>query len=325
MHRTPLSSGAQDARVLRSDKVVKKIKPFCLRNHYGLSVRSEDFAGQHVVFCCITFGALRRDLARVNKLAGLVSRLGSRNARVVVIIQAGFVVNQELSERLDGVIEVLFDPDDSVSRMFRGISGHDPVESPAVFWILGPAGDLVKWFNSDDFEGALEGLTSYFSARRLIGDCVPDAPLQQMQYGTSLTFGSGQWFAEKRVVVCGVPGAFTPICNREHLPGYIAAAAEMCATGVDHVVCIAVNDAYVMDAWARAIKISDKLSMLADGSGCFTRGMGLTLDLRGSGLGMRSRRYAMYVERGVIIHMNVETGFDVRVSDAASMLRLLKA
>ena len=324
MHRTPLSSGARDARVLRSGKVVKKIKPFCLRNHYGLSVRSEDFAGQHVVFCCITFGALRKDLARINKLAALVSRLGSRNARVVVIIQAGFAVNQELSEGLDSVIEVLFDPDDSVSRMFRGISGHDPVESPAVFWILGPTGDLVKWTNADNFEGGLEALISYFSARRLIGDCVPDTPLQQIKCGDSLTFGSGEWFAEKRVVVCGVPGAFTPICNREHLPGYIAAAPEMCATGVDHVVCIAVNDAYVMDAWARATKTSGKLSMLADGSGWFTRGMGLTLDLRGSGLGMRSRRYAMYVEGGVIIHMNVEAGFDVRVSDAASMLRLLK-
>jgi len=305
------------------DQVVKNIKPFSLRNHSGVSIRSGDFSGQHVVFCCVALGTLAAFASKTNKLAQLVSRLGSRNTRVVLITQAGHLANQDFAMRVGGSIDVLLDADGAVSKMLRSICDLGRVDCQASFFVLGAMGKLVKWWNAGDLEDGLEALNDYSSAKRLIGDRVPDVPIQQLEHGEVLTRSSGEWFAEKRVVVFGVPGAFTPVCNLEHLPGYIAAAGEMRARGVDQVVCIAVNDAYVMDAWARATKTSSKVAMLADGSGRFTRGMGLSLDLGDAGLGARSRRYAMVVEGGVIIHMNVEAGFDVRVSGANSILQLL--
>ena len=276
--------------------------------------------GQHVVFCCIT---LRAFASGTNKLTALVSRLGSRNARVVVITQAGLAANQNFAARVGGSIDVLLDDDGAVSQMLRSVCGQDRVDGEAFLAVLGPTGKLVKWLDAGDLKGGLEALNHYFLAKRLIGDRVPNVPLQQLEDGKVLSLSSREWFAEKRVVVFGVPGAFTPVCNLEHLPGYLAAAGQMHARGVDQIVCIAVNDAYVMDAWARATKTPSTVAMLADGSGRFTRAMGLSLDLRGAGLGLRSRRYAMLVEGGVIIHMNVETGFDVSVSGAAPMLQLL--
>ena len=276
--------------------------------------------GQHVVFCCVTLGAFA---SGTNQLTALVSRLGSRNARVVVITQAGLAASQNFAARVGGSIDVLLDDDGAVSQMLRSVCGQDRVDCQAFLVVLGPMGKLVKWQDAADLEGGLEALSHYFLAKRLIGDRVPNVPVQQFEHGKVLTRSSREWFAEKRVVVFGVPGAFTPVCNLEHLPGYVAAAGQMHAKGVDQIVCIAVNDAYVMDAWARATKTPSTVAMLADGSGRFTRGMGLSLDLRGAGLGMRSRRYAMLVEGGVIIHMNVEAGFDVHVSGAAPMLQLL--
>ena len=276
--------------------------------------------GQHVVFCCVTLGAFA---SGTNQLTALVSRLGSRNARVVVITQAGLAASQNLAARAGGSIDVLLDDDGAVSQMLRSVCGQDRVDGEAFLAVLGPTGKLVKWLDAGDLKGGLEALNHYFLAKRLIGDRVPNVPVQQFEHGKVLTRSSREWFAEKRVVVFGVPGAFTPVCNLEHLPGYVAAAGQMQAKGVDQIVCIAVNDAYVMDAWARVTKTPSTVAMLADGSGRFTRGMGLSLDLRGAGLGMRSRRYAMLVEGGVIIHMNVEAGFDVHVSGAAPMLQLL--
>ena len=276
--------------------------------------------GQHVVFCCVTLGAFA---SGTNQLTALVSRLGSRNTRVVVITQAGLAASQNLAARAGGSIDVLLDDDGAVSQMLRSVCGQDRVDCQAFLVVLGPMGKLVKWLDAADLEGGLEALSHYFLAKRLIGDRVPNVPVQQFEHGKVLTRSSREWFAEKRVVVFGVPGAFTPVCNLEHLPGYVAAAGQMHAKGVDQIVCIAVNDAYVMDAWARVTKTPSTVAMLADGSGRFTRGMGLSLDLRGAGLGMRSRRYAMLVEGGVIIHMNVEAGFDVHVSGAAPMLQLL--
>ena len=276
--------------------------------------------GQHVVFCCITLSAFA---SGSNQLTALVSRLGSRNARVVVITQAGLAANQNFAARVGGSIDVLLDDDGSVSQMLRSVCGQDRVDWQAFLAVLGPMGKLVKWLGAGDLEGGLEALNHYFLAKRLIGDHVPNVSLQQLEHGRVLTRSAREWFAEKRVVVFAVPGAFTPVCNLEHLPGYVAAAGQMHARGVDQIVCIAVNDAYVMDAWARATKTPSTVAMLADGSGRFTRAMGLSLDLRGAGLGMRSRRYAMLVEGGVIMHMNVEAGFDVHVSGAAPMLQLL--
>ncbi len=125
-------------------------------------------------------------------------------------------------------------------------------------------------------------------------------------------------FGGKKVVVFAVPGAFTPTCSAKHLPGFVQHAGEFAAKGVDTVVCMAVNDAFVMSAWAKDQNVDGKIVMLADGSGAFTKALGLELDLVARGLGMRSQRFAMVVENGVVSHLMVEApgGFDVSRAEA---------
>ncbi len=132
-------------------------------------------------------------------------------------------------------------------------------------------------------------------------------------------------FGGQRVVLFGVPGAFTPACSDTHLPGYQARASDFKALGVGTVACVAVNDAFVMDAWARARGVGDDILMLADGSGDFTRAVGLELDGRGFGLGIRSRRYAAVIDDGVVSLLEVEPGRGVTVSSAEALLGKLRA
>ncbi len=115
-----------------------------------------------------------------------------------------------------------------------------------------------------------------------------------------------------------VPGAFTPTCSAKHLPGFLQHAAEFKAKGVDRIVCMAVNDAFVMGAWAKDQKTGNHITMLADGSGAFTRALGLELDLVARGLGVRSQRFALVTENGVVTHLAVEEpgGFDVSRAEA---------
>ena len=120
-----------------------------------------------------------------------------------------------------------------------------------------------------------------------------------------------------------VPGAFTPTCSDYHLPGYLIRAAELRAKGVETIACVAVNDAFVMDAWADDQEVGDEIVMLADGNGTFTRAMGLELDGSGSGLGMRSQRYAAVIDDGVITALMVEPAKGLTVSSAESVLASL--
>jgi peroxiredoxin len=129
-------------------------------------------------------------------------------------------------------------------------------------------------------------------------------------------------FAGKKVLLFAVPGAFTPGCSMTHLPGYVVNADKIKAAGVDTIVCMAVNDAFVMDAWGKA-QNADELLMLADGNGEFTAALGLELDGSGFGLGHRSQRFAMLVDDGTITHLNVEPGAGVDVSSAETMMALL--
>jgi peroxiredoxin len=124
------------------------------------------------------------------------------------------------------------------------------------------------------------------------------------------------------VLLFAVPGAFTPGCSMTHLPGYVVNADKIKAAGVDSIVCMAVNDAFVMDAWGKA-QNADELIMLGDGNGEFTAALGLELDGSGFGLGTRSQRFAMIVEDGTISHLNVEPGAGVDVSSAETMMALL--
>ena len=125
----------------------------------------------------------------------------------------------------------------------------------------------------------------------------------------------------KKVVLFGLPGAFTPTCSGKHVPGYLAAYDTLKAKGVDEIVCVAVNDGYVMAAWGLDQKVGKRIRMLGDGSGDFTRKLGLEIDLSAAGLGKRSQRFSMLVEDGVVKTVNVEAPGKFEVSDATTMLR----
>ena len=131
--------------------------------------------------------------------------------------------------------------------------------------------------------------------------------------------------AGKTIALFAVPGAFTPTCSAKHVPGYIDNFAELKAAGVDEIWCVSVNDAFVMGAWAREQKTDGKVRMLADGSAAFAQATGLTLDLTGRGLGLRSNRYSMLVKDGKVAFLNVEEAGQFEVSDAAKLLAQAKA
>lgn len=124
----------------------------------------------------------------------------------------------------------------------------------------------------------------------------------------------------KKVVFFGLPGAFTPTCSGKHVPGYIEAYDALKAKGVDTIVCLSVNDGFVMAAWGRDQKVGDKVRMLGDGSADFTKKLGLELDLTANGMGVRCRRFSMLVDDGVVKTLNVEEGPKFEVSDAKTMV-----
>ena len=129
--------------------------------------------------------------------------------------------------------------------------------------------------------------------------------------------------AGKQIVIFGLPGAFTPTCSAKHVPGYVENCDAIKAKGVDEIWCVSVNDPFVMGAWGRDQKVGKKVRMLGDGSGEFTKKLGLELDLTARGLGVRSDRYAMIVEDGVVKSLDREAPGKFEVSDAASILKKL--
>lgn len=131
--------------------------------------------------------------------------------------------------------------------------------------------------------------------------------------------------AGKKIALFALPGAFTPTCSAQHVPGYVAALDELRAVGVDEIWCLSVNDAFVMGAWGRDQKAVGKVRMLGDGSAEFAKAMGLVLDLSARGFGVRSQRYSALVVDGVIKTLNVEEGGKFEVSDAATMLAQARA
>jgi peroxiredoxin len=127
----------------------------------------------------------------------------------------------------------------------------------------------------------------------------------------------------KKVVIFGLPGAFTPTCSAKHVPSYLQNYDKLKARGVDDILCLSVNDAFVMGAWAKDQKAAGKVRMMADGSAAFTKALGLELDLTGRGMGVRCQRFSMLVDDGVVKALNVEAPGKFEVSDAESMLRQL--
>ena len=150
------------------------------------------------------------------------------------------------------------------------------------------------------------------------GENLPEATLHLMQEGKPTPMAVGDLFAGKKVVLFAVPGAFTPTCSNAHLPGYVVKADELKGKGVDSIVCLSVNDAFVMDAWGKD-KNADQLLMVADGNGDFTKALGLEMDGSGFGLGTRSQRYAMIVDDGKVTKLAVEAPGKLEVSAAEAI------
>jgi glutaredoxin/glutathione-dependent peroxiredoxin len=153
-----------------------------------------------------------------------------------------------------------------------------------------------------------------------VGDRIPDVRLHTMTKEGVRGVSSSDLLGKGKVVLFAVPGAFTPTCSEQHLPGFVVRADEIRAKGVDRVACVSVNDPFVMDAWARDHEVGNDILMLADGNGEFTKAMGLEMDGSGFGLGWRSQRYAAILDDGVVSALFVEPGPGLSVSSAESVL-----
>jgi len=163
-----------------------------------------------------------------------------------------------------------------------------------------------------------------------VGDKLPDGTLTEMidteTPGCTIgpnAFQVSNLTKDKRIVIFGLPGAFTPTCSAKHVPSYTANYDKLKAKKIDEIWCVSVNDAFVMGAWGKDQKSQGKVRMMADGSALFTKAMGLEMDLTSRGMGVRSQRYSMLVDDGVVKSLNVEGPGKFEVSDAESMLKQL--
>ncbi|RID65360.1 hypothetical protein BRARA_D00560 [Brassica rapa] len=160
-----------------------------------------------------------------------------------------------------------------------------------------------------------------------VGDKLPDSTLSYLDPTTNdvKTVTVSSLTAGKKTILFAVPGAFTPTCSQKHVPGFVSKAAELRSKGVDVIACVSVNDAFVMEAWRKDLGISDEVMLLSDGNGEFTGKLGVELDLRDKpvGLGVRSRRYAILAEDGVVKVLNLEEGGAFTNSSAEDMLKAL--
>ncbi|GAB6260939.1 peroxiredoxin [Photobacterium sp. CCB-ST2H9] len=153
------------------------------------------------------------------------------------------------------------------------------------------------------------------------GQKLPNATLSELTKDGMVNHDVTELFAGKKVILFAVPGAFTPTCSESHLPGYVVHADQLKAKGVDLIACVSVNDAFVMQAWGEAQNASE-IMMLADGDGSFTKALGLEMDTEKFG-GIRSQRYAMLLDDGVVTRLNIEAPKEFEVSKAEKLLELL--
>ncbi|HEU0152961.1 MAG TPA: peroxiredoxin [Arenimonas sp.] len=154
-----------------------------------------------------------------------------------------------------------------------------------------------------------------------IGDKIPQATLNMLKDGVQAV-DTAELFGGKKVVLFAVPGAFTPTCSAKHLPGYVEHFDAFAQRGIE-VACLSVNDAFVMDAWAKSQDVPAGVHMLADGNGAFTRAMGLELDATAFGMGLRAKRFALYAEDGIVKQLHVEAPGEFKVSSAEYVLEHL--
>ena len=156
-----------------------------------------------------------------------------------------------------------------------------------------------------------------------VGQQIPEANLHKVGPGGAEPVNSVDVLSKGKVVIFGVPGAFTPTCSDYHLPGFLIRAEDLRAKGVDQIVCISVNDPFVMSAWADAQGVGEQITMLADGSANLTQAMGLEVDLSAAGLGTRSKRFAAIIEDGTVTHLAIEPAPGLEVSSAEAVLAVL--
>jgi peroxiredoxin len=156
-----------------------------------------------------------------------------------------------------------------------------------------------------------------------VGDRMPEGNFSVMTSDGPATMSTEELFAGDKVVLFAVPGAFTPTCSMQHLPGYVEHAEAILGKGVDTIGCMSVNDVFVMDAWGKDIGTGNKVVMLADGNATYTQALGLELDASGFGMGTRSQRFAIVVDDGVVSQLHVEAPGEFKVSAAEAVLENL--
>ncbi len=156
-----------------------------------------------------------------------------------------------------------------------------------------------------------------------VGDKIPATTLVKATDAGPAPVSTAELFDGRTVALFSVPGAFTPTCSAKHLPGFVANAAEMAKHGVDEIVCISVNDAFVMGAWGKSANADGKVTMVADGNADFTKALGLEMDASKFGMGIRGQRFSMIVKNGVVTRLNVEDPGAFAVSSAEHMMSQL--
>ena len=156
-----------------------------------------------------------------------------------------------------------------------------------------------------------------------VGEHVPAGKFKIMTKEGPKDLSTAELFDGKRVVLFSVPGAFTPTCSAKHLPGYVELADKLRAKGIDTIACMAVNDVFVMNAWGKSSNVAGKVLMLADGNGEYARALGLEMDGRGFGMGMRGQRFAIVVDKGVAKQVDIEAPGQFKVSAAEAVLAQL--
>jgi len=154
-----------------------------------------------------------------------------------------------------------------------------------------------------------------------VGDSMPAGAFTIMTEDGPAALSSDDLFGGKKVVLFSVPGAFTPTCSMQHLPGFVDNADALKAQGVDSIACIAVNDVFVMDAWGKSAGAAGKVVMLADGNAEYTKQLGLELDASGFGMGIRGQRFSLVVDNGSVTHVNIEGPGEFEVSNAETALK----
>ena len=290
------------------------------RNQLGIMTGPQEYRGQHLIVWWIGSFPQFDTVQDWNWLRNSYLEFAARGVAVLAVSRETNAVNKGFVDRFQIPFDVLSDPDQFLADTVLGV----PREvNHSGFFLIDPEGRIVKCSMDNQITDDIKNLKAYLGARRLIGDRIPTADVYQLVDGNPQVFRTDHFFAGKKAVLFAVPGAFTPTCTAEHLPTYVRQSEVIRKKGIEEIICLSVNDPFVMDAWGKAQAVEGKILMVSDGSGRFSRAMGLDIDLRAAGFGLRSKRYAMVVDDGVIVHLNVEDGLELEISDASTLLDLL--